>query len=47
MKQTAVFTEETLEELFGETDNSPASKLLPLSGDAKKKTPHTMNSPQM
>jgi len=47
MKETAVFTEETLEELFEETDKSPASELLPLSGDGKKKTLHKMSSPQM
>jgi len=47
LKRTAAFTEEILEELFEETDDTPAKELLPLSGGSKKKTPHGMNFPQM
>jgi len=46
-EKTAPFTEEVLEELFEETDNTPAKELLPLSKNNKKKTLRKMNFPQM
>jgi len=45
-EKTAAFTSEVLEELFEETDNTPAQELLPLFGNSKKKTLHKMIFPQ-
>ena len=45
-KRNNVFPEKKLEELFGETDHSPATELLPLSKNSKKKSLNKMSLSQ-